>query len=272
MCFNFNNVQWLYFEGVGLHDTLKPSPFTFDDYFWFIVNRSCSVNAELISWLLVFCSPSTVILIMASGLSYADFPITNLGVLLVLLCLITIGYALICLYTSQEFQLKAAKLLTIVFALLMAFVTVGVAAQAGDDLYKRAHPPTPSPSPTAHPWTPWKPTTNSSRKYMMAALGANRTSTQVSSHVVTTAAAIPLEDKLPMDVSSLYLFGLIGIFFLAAVLHPTEAACLVDGLWYLLCLPSGYLLLVVYSICNITDRSWGKKRSLCSQWPKYFFR
>lgn len=209
---------------------------------------------------------------MASGLSYADFLITNLGALLVLLCLITIGYALICLYTSQEFQLKAAKLLTIVFALLMAFVTVGVAAQAGDDLYKRAHPPTPSPSPTAHPWTPWKPTTNSSRKYMMAALGANRTSTQVSSHVVTTAAAIPLEDKLPMDVSSLYLFGLIGIFFLAAVLHPTEAACLVDGLWYLLCLPSGYLLLVVYSICNITDRSWGKKRSLCSQWPKYFFR
>ena len=219
----------------------------------------------------MFCSPSTVILVMASGLSYADFLITNIAVLLVLLCLITIGYALICLYTSQEFQLKVAKLLTIVFALLMAFVTVGVAAQAGDDLYKRAHPPTPSPSPTAHTWAPWKPTTNSSRKYIKHALRANTTLTQVS-HVVTSASAIPLEDKLPADVSSLYLAGLIGIFLLAAVLHPTEAACLVNGLWYLLCLPSGYLLLVVYSICNMTDRSWGKERSLCSQWPKYFFR
>ncbi|EDO41482.1 predicted protein, partial [Nematostella vectensis] len=60
---------------------------------------------------------------------------------------------------------------------------------------------------------------------------------------------------LPASVSTLYLGG---IFVLAALLHPKEAYCLLNGIFYLLCLPSGYLLLTVYSIVNITDRSWGK--------------
>ena len=203
---------------------------------------------------------------MASGLSYSDFIIKSNAVLLVLLSLITIGFALICLYTSQEFQLKVAKLLTIIFALLMAFVAVGVAAQAGDDLYKRAHPPTPSPSPTTHtqvPQTtkPTSPQTSATQKFLLEAETPSAP-TAVSTKeppVVTTTASVPLEDRLPAAVSSLYLLGLMGIYFLAAILHPTEAACLGHGLWYLLCLPSGYLLLVVYSICNMTDRSWGKE-------------
>ena len=200
---------------------------------------------------------------MASGLSYSNFIIDSNAVLLVLLTLITVGYALICLYTSQEFQLKVAQLLTIIFALLMAFVTVGVAAQAGDDLYQRAHPPTPSPSPTTHTWTPKPPSSHSSTtpKFLLEA-SASSTQPAVSTKqptIVTTTAYVPLEDRLPAAVSSLYLAGLIGVFLLAAILHPTEAACLGNGLWYLLCLPSGYLLLVVYSICNMTDRSWGKQ-------------
>ena len=181
-----------------------------------------------------------MILIIASGLSYVNF-IESTTVLVVLLSLLTFGYGLICLYTSQEFQLKAAKLLTVVFSLLMAFVTVGVAAQAADDLYERQHPPTPTPtvpSPTArHNITPTSTLT-------------------LTATLLTTTARVG--DGLPVNVSSLYLGGLIGIFFLAALLHPTEAFCLLNGVWYLLCLPSGYLLLIVYSICNMTDRSWGK--------------
>ena len=190
-----------------------------------------------------------MILIMSSGLSYANSGISN-AVMVVLLSLITVGYALICLYTSQEFQLKVAKLLTILFALLMAFVVVGVAAQAGDDLYERAHPTTSSPAPTTHTGTPWH-----NRSSLLAASDVTTPSTMPTS-------SSSLADKLPADVSSFYLGGLIGIFILAALLHFTEAACLIHGIWYLLCLPSGYLLLIVYSICNMTDRSWGKK-NLC---------
>jgi len=130
-----------------------------------------------------------------------------------------------------------------VFSLLMAFVTVGVAAQAADDLYHRQHPPTPTP--TAAIPTP--------RHYNIS-LTSNQSGTTVPGS--TTPAT---DDGLPADVSSLYLGGLIGIFFLGALLHPTEAFCLLNGVWYLLCLPSGYLLLIVYSVCNMTDRSWGKQ-------------
>ncbi len=61
-----------------------------------------------------------------------------------------------------------------------------------------------------------------------------------------------------LSVSAWYLFSLVGIFILTALCHPTEAGCLIHGIWYLLCLPSGYLFLIIYSICNLTDRSWGK--------------
>lgn len=63
---------------------------------------------------------------------------------------------------------------------------------------------------------------------------------------------------IPMSVTTLYFIGLTGIFLFAAMLHPLEAYCLIHGIWYLLCLPSGYLVLTIYSICNITDSSWGE--------------
>lgn len=170
---------------------------------------------------------------MASGLSYAHFPIENNVALVIILSIVTVGFALICLYTSQEFQLKVAKLLTVLFALLMCYVAVGVAAQAGDDLYDRENPTTEIPTSSQHS-------------------AANSSTTKAS-------PVYPTTDGLPANVSSLYLAALMGIFFLSALLHPTEAACLFHGLWYLFCLPSGYLLMIVYSICNMTDRSWGKK-------------
>ena len=29
--------------------------------------------------------------------------------------------------------------------------------------------------------------------------------------------------------------------------------CLMSGVWYLLCLPAGYLFLIIYSFCNLND-------------------
>ena len=189
---------------------------------------------------LLFYSPSTVILVMTSGLSYANFFIDDNAVLVVLLSLTTVGYGVICLYTSQEFQLKVAKLLTVVFALLMAYVTVGVAAQIGDDLYERAHPTTSTPAPTTLPWS------------------RNFTPKSSAPTSLTTAASLTLGESLPAAVSTFYLAGLAGLFVAAGLLHLTEVYCLIHGIWYLFFLPSGYLLLIIYSICNITDRSWGK--------------
>ena len=65
--------------------------------------------------------------------------------------------------------------------------------------------------------------------------------------------------KLQLTPPTLFLFFLIGLFSTTAILHGGEALQLVHGMWYLLCLPSGYIFLMVYSIVNITDRSWGTR-------------
>ena len=67
----------------------------------------------------------------------------------------------------------------------------------------------------------------------------------------------PRNEPLYFSPATWYLFSMIGFFFLTALLHGFEFTGLIHGIWYLLCLPSGYLLLVIYSAANLTDRSWG---------------
>ena len=157
---------------------------------------------------------------------YSGVDLDEITIVIVLVCLVIVGYILVCLFTSQNFQLKVSKLLTFVFAVVMCIVAIGVAVQISNEIQERNAEPTAVPTP--HPTT------------------------------TVTTAPNPLEDHLPAAVSTLYLAGLSGILIAAALLHPKEFTCLLHGIWYLLCLPSGHLLLTIYSICNLTDRSWGK--------------
>lgn len=68
--------------------------------------------------------------------------------------------------------------------------------------------------------------------------------------------------RLRLTPPTLFLFFLIALFSTTAVLHGAECLQLVHGMWYLLCLPSGYIFLMVYSIVNITDRSWGTREGV----------
>lgn len=62
---------------------------------------------------------------------------------------------------------------------------------------------------------------------------------------------------IPVSITTIYFAFLAAMFMLTALLHPKELYCLFHFLWYLLCLPSAYLILMIYSICNLTDSSWG---------------
>ena len=65
--------------------------------------------------------------------------------------------------------------------------------------------------------------------------------------------------KFPVDINSIY-SGLFAVTFLmAGILHFNEIFCLFHFIWYLLCLPSGYLFLTIYSVCNLNNRSWGTR-------------
>jgi chitin synthase len=75
--------------------------------------------------------------------------------------------------------------------------------------------------------------------------------------LVATIAQLTNSDEI--SASSFFFVFLIILFFLTGVLHPQEIMNLLYGLLYLVTLPGGYVLLVIYSICNLHVVSWGTR-------------
>ena len=65
--------------------------------------------------------------------------------------------------------------------------------------------------------------------------------------------------RFPVDVSVVYLGIFAVTFIIAGIFHANEIFGLLHSIWYLLCLPSGYLFLMIYAFCNINNRSWGTR-------------
>ncbi|XP_062523518.1 uncharacterized protein LOC134198189 isoform X2 [Corticium candelabrum] len=179
-------------------------------------------------------APATVILVMAAGMTYAfntSSDYDNSGAYIafvVLFTLVSFIYGVVCILCQPDTQLKMAKIMTFIFSILMGIVVVGVMAQI---VIRLEGPEAPTP-----------------------------TTFYLNSSSLTQANnGISLED---VALSTCYLAGLLSIFFVAALLHPTEFFCLFHSLWYLLCLPSGYLCLIIYSICNLNSDSWGTRETV----------
>ncbi|XP_076762627.1 hyaluronan synthase-like protein kkv isoform X3 [Xylocopa sonorina] len=75
--------------------------------------------------------------------------------------------------------------------------------------------------------------------------------------IVGTAMNI-VEDGI-LSPSSLFLFLLIGQMAITAAMHPAEFYCLIHIFIYIITVPSMYLLLVFYSVCNLNDITWGTR-------------
>ncbi|KAK6184985.1 hypothetical protein SNE40_007319 [Patella caerulea] len=166
--------------------------------------------------------PSTIVLLVSGGLAYSWN--TDVVTSMVLQLLTSIVFVGICLKATSTVQLQAAKVLTFVYAVIMTAVFVGTLEQIVQDLNNFREPVSDN----------------------------NTTSTTVS-----PPQAISVD--IPVSVTTIYLGSLIAIFVITALVHLQEFTCLLHGLWYLLCLPSGYVILNLYSICNLTDRSWGTR-------------
>ena len=178
-------------------------------------------------------APATVILVMAAGMTYAfntssDYESSGAYIaFLVLFILVSIIYGVVCIWCRPDTQLKMAKIMTFIFSILMGMVVVGVMVQI-----------------VSGPEGPEAPTPTTSHLILSSPTQANN--------------GISLEG---FAISTWYLVGLSLIFFVAALLHPTEFFCLFHSLWYLLCLPSGYLFLIIYSICNLNSDSRGTRET-----------
>lgn len=60
---------------------------------------------------------------------------------------------------------------------------------------------------------------------------------------------------------AIFLFAVIASFFIAACLHPLEFSCIIPGILYFLAIPCMYMLLPVYSVCNLHVVSWGTRET-----------
>ncbi|XP_053401610.1 chitin synthase chs-1-like isoform X2 [Mercenaria mercenaria] len=154
--------------------------------------------------------PSSTILLVAGGLRYGlDWSTVPTIIVQVI---VSFGFGTVCLLSSQKTQVKVARILIFLYAVVMTPTIVGMAAQITMDFIN---------SPEAE--------TNL------------------------------ISQDIRISTSTLFLSFVLGTVLLTGIMHTNEFLCLFHGILYMLCLPAGFLILPIYSLCNITDKSWGTR-------------
>ena len=169
-------------------------------------------------------TPATTALVVIGGIRYTFYWDIDLIMGSVFGCLGL--YGVIILNCAQNTQLFVSKILTAGSAVLMGAVLVGIATQIKDEIDANNNVTDPRPN--------------------------HNDDNDDPEHGMTGIIG-------PLSVSTIYLSGLAGIFIIAGMLHPKEIGALFHGIWYLLLLPGGYLILTMYSFANLNDRSWGTR-------------
>ncbi|KAK0148640.1 Chitin synthase chs-1 [Merluccius polli] len=61
--------------------------------------------------------------------------------------------------------------------------------------------------------------------------------------------------------TGIFLVSMTAMYLVTALLHPEEFGMIIYGLMYFICIPSGYLLLTIYSLVNLNIVSWGTRET-----------
>lgn len=215
-------------------------------------NDSVSILFILFQAIMVFStaiSPATVILVISSGFQ-AAFHLSDTVTLTIIALLFAVSmlYGLVCIFGSSRSQIELAKILTFLFAILMSLVSVGIFKDTIYSFY------------------------NGSQSAVLQPSLCNTTDTSSMDYIACKQAARYVESEIkslwrpnfviPVSTSTIYLLMLVSTFLTAALLHPFEFYCLLHGVWHLLGLPSGYLLLLIYSAANLDSQSWGTREDI----------
>ncbi|KRZ13519.1 Chitin synthase 3 [Trichinella pseudospiralis] len=78
---------------------------------------------------------------------------------------------------------------------------------------------------------------------------------------VIVGTAVQIQKDGIYSPHAVFLLAVIASFFIAACLHPVEFFCIVPGVLYFLAIPCMYLLLTIYSVCNLHVVSWGTRET-----------
>ncbi|KAG7233856.1 hypothetical protein INR49_006488 [Caranx melampygus] len=70
-----------------------------------------------------------------------------------------------------------------------------------------------------------------------------------------------VEDKTILTPSSMFVIVMASIYVITAIMHPQEFHLVFYGFLYIICIPSAYLLLTIYSMVNMNNVSWGTRET-----------
>ncbi|XP_063433514.1 chitin synthase chs-2-like [Mytilus trossulus] len=77
--------------------------------------------------------------------------------------------------------------------------------------------------------------------------------------IVTVGLFVNLATEKSYSPNVIFFIEILSIFIIAGFAHPKELMCLVHGLLYYLMVPSTFIFLTVYYMCNIHVVTWGTR-------------
>ena len=83
--------------------------------------------------------------------------------------------------------------------------------------------------------------------------------------IVTVGLFVNLATEKPYSPNIIFFVEILFIFIISGIVHPKEITCLVHGLLYYLMVPSTFIFLTVYYICNIHVVSWGTREKISEE-------
>ncbi|KAL5017547.1 hypothetical protein ScPMuIL_007136 [Solemya velum] len=92
-----------------------------------------------------------------------------------------------------------------------------------------------------------------------------------SGYFVTADILREIEEGTLQFQEHFLIFSVVIALFYAAILHPRDAWVLVCGIWYVFFFPALYMVLPVYTICNLVDQSWGTREDQKAEIPKSIY-
>uniref|UniRef100_A0A3B3UA71 chitin synthase n=1 Tax=Poecilia latipinna TaxID=48699 RepID=A0A3B3UA71_9TELE len=79
--------------------------------------------------------------------------------------------------------------------------------------------------------------------------------------VTMSIIASIMKEQTILTPSSIFIVAMSIIYIVTALLHPQELPLVFYGLLYIICIPSAYLLLTIYSMVNMNSVSWGTRET-----------
>uniref|UniRef100_A0A672FU87 chitin synthase n=1 Tax=Salarias fasciatus TaxID=181472 RepID=A0A672FU87_SALFA len=79
--------------------------------------------------------------------------------------------------------------------------------------------------------------------------------------VVMSIIGTMVKDRTILTPSSIFIIAMAIIYIITAIMHPQEFPLLSYSIIYIFSIPSAYLLLIIYSIVNMNNVSWGTRES-----------